>query len=116
MRIMPLKFIPKNGIGKLHAVLKAIDYAIENGAQVLSNSWGGATKGGVLFEMMKSIRQGIVIVTAAGNAKVNNDHMPAYPSGYDLPGLLSVGASASRGDRADFLITEKIQLMCLRRG
>ena len=63
---------------------------------------GGATKGGVLFEMMKKASdKGIVIVTAAGNAKVNNDHMPAYPSGYDLPGLLS-GASASRGDRARF--------------
>ncbi len=38
--IMALKFLSKSGSGTLAGAISSIDYAIDNGAQVLSNSWG----------------------------------------------------------------------------
>ena len=103
VRIMPLKFIPKNGVGKMHAVLKAIDYAIENGAHILSNSWGGAPKESVLFDLLSiASEKGISIIAAAGNSKLDADRFPLYPAAYDIPGLISVGATMGRGTKANF--------------
>ena len=87
----------------MHAVLKAIDYAIENGAQILSNSWGGAPKESILFDLLSTASdRGISIIAAAGNSKLDADRFPLYPAAYEIPGLISVGATMGRGTKANF--------------
>jgi len=103
VKIMALKFIPENGIGKMFAVLKAIDYAIEKGAKVMSNSWGGAPKESVLFDLLKvASEKGIIIINAAGNNSLDAERFPMYPASYDIPGNMSIGATMGRGSRARF--------------
>ena len=103
VRLMPLKFIAQNGIGQMSAVLKAIDYAIENGAHILSNSWGGAPKESILVDLLTvASEKGISIVAAAGNSRNDSDRFPIYPAAYEIPGVVSVGATMGRGTKATF--------------
>jgi len=87
--IMPLKF----GMN-IASELAAFQYAIDNGAHIVNASWGGvkfsfAELGGILA--LKNA--GILLVAAAGNGGTDNDQMPDYPSGYDLPNILTVAAT-----------------------
>ena len=40
-KIMSVQFLSSRGSGTTEGAIKAIDYAINNGADILSNSWGG---------------------------------------------------------------------------
>lgn len=98
-------------VGDLAAELKAFDYAMQMGADVVNGSFGGpifasrAERGRV----KRGIARGITMVFAAGNENGDNDLLipgvdfdgdqmpdmlsPAYPASYDLPGIISVAAS-----------------------
>src|SRR5262249_30778357 len=41
VKIMPVKFLSSGGSGTLDAAILAVDFARNNGANVMSNSWGG---------------------------------------------------------------------------
>lgn len=102
VRIMPLKF-STGGAGTMESALKAIDYAIEHNADIISNSWGGAPKESILFDLLnEASKKGIFIVNAAGNSGNSSERFPVYPASYDIPGLMSVGATMGRGSRANF--------------
>jgi hypothetical protein len=90
--IMPLKFIGPNG-GATSDAINAIFYASDNGARVLSNSWGGPTYSRALEDAIAySYDHEAVFVAAAGNASGNNDNVPVYPANYKLPNVISVAA------------------------
>ena len=40
--LMPLRFLGSDGSGDLFAAVKAIDYAVNNGAHIISASFGAA--------------------------------------------------------------------------
>ena len=102
VKIMSLKF-STGGAGTMDAALEAIDYAIEQGADIMSNSWGGAPKESILFDLLNlASEKGIFIVNAAGNSGNDSDRFPIYPASYDIPGLMSVGATMGRGSKANF--------------
>ncbi len=75
------------------AIQSAIDWAWQNGADVLSNSWGGGTPSSAIINAFERARlqgrggKGCVIVIAAGN-----DNGPVSFPG-DLPNVLTVAAS-----------------------
>lgn len=91
VKIMPLKFLRKDGNGDTAASLNAIAYARKMGADVLSCSWGGTSRSQALADAIASTN--LLVVTAAGNSGTNNDVIPHYPSGFDSPQILSVAAS-----------------------
>jgi subtilisin family serine protease len=92
--IMAVKFLSASGSGTLADAIKAIDYARENGAQVMSNSWGGGPYSQELYDAIKRASDaGITFVAAAGNDGSNNDSTPSYPASYQLPNVVSVAAS-----------------------
>ena len=102
VKIMALKF-STGGAGTMEAALEAIDYAIEKGAHIMSNSWGGAPAESILFDLLKKASEkGIFIVNAAGNSGNNSDRFPIYPASYDFPGNMSIGATMGRGSKANF--------------
>ena len=67
VRVMPLKFLSAAGGGSTLNAIRAIEYAVKNGAQVISNSWGGPYYSKFLEEaVLKAQAQGAILVAAAG--------------------------------------------------
>jgi len=91
--IMGVKFLSAQGGGTLADAVKAIDWATNNGAHIMSNSWGG---GGFSQALLDSIQRasdkGIIFIAAAGNDSANNDSSPGYPASYQVPNVISVAA------------------------
>ncbi|MDH5218273.1 MAG: S8 family serine peptidase, partial [Gammaproteobacteria bacterium] len=101
-RIMPLKFMDNQGVGTTAAAIRAIEYAVANGAKVSNNSWGGGNFSQALFDAIQAAnRAGHMFIAASGNDGVSNDRTPHYPSSFDLPNIISVGAS----DESDLITT-----------
>ena len=103
IRIMPLKFLDNQGVGSTSDAISAIYYAIENGARVLNNSWGGPNYSAALHEAVAySYNQGIVFVAAAGNTGTDNDYEPLYPASYEVPHMISIAATTEQDRLAHF--------------
>lgn len=101
--LMGLKFLTGSGGGTLANAIKAIDYATDNGANIMSNSWGG---GGFSQALLDSIQRasdkGILFIAAAGNSRQDNDRRPTYPANYETPNMVSVAAIDNTGRLANF--------------
>ncbi|TSC84745.1 MAG: Peptidase S8 and S53, subtilisin, kexin, sedolisin [Parcubacteria group bacterium Gr01-1014_13] len=68
IKIMPLRAINSNGDGSLKEVAKAINYAVSNGADIISTSFVGDRNSFALQESLFNARKyGIIVVAAAGN-------------------------------------------------
>jgi subtilisin family serine protease len=97
---MALKFLAGDGSGTTADAIRAIDYAVEHGAKVLSNSWGGRGEGDnmALKDAIDRARsKDILFVAAAGNDSADNDGSEAsYPAAYDNDNLISVAATDNK--------------------
>lgn len=95
--IMPLRFLNENGSGDLNNGIKAIDYAIEKGVQVISASWGAevpeATAAPLLEAVKRASDKGIIFVVAAGNSRKNNDTSNFFPANSPYANVINVAAS-----------------------
>ncbi|MFC1598729.1 S8 family peptidase [Patescibacteria group bacterium] len=84
-KVMPLRVLNEKGAGNTHEVIKAINYAIDNGADIINLSFVGDTYDKELERAIQvAYDQGIVIVAAAGNEDlqgkpVDLDIMKRYP-------------------------------------
>lgn len=98
VQIMPLKFLSSTGSGRTSDAVRAIYYAVDNGATVINCSWGGGSYSRALIDALTyAYDNEVLVVTAAGNNASNNDSSPMYPAAYDVPANLSV-ASTTDGD------------------
>lgn len=83
--------------------IEAIEYAVENGATVLSNSW---RIDGYSQSMKDAIEDagdaGVLFVAAAGNDTSNNDIVGMYPATYDCANIISVLATDRYDDISGF--------------
>ena len=103
VQIMPLKFMNAQGQGSTSAAIRALDYAVTNGARVSNNSWGGGAFSQALFDAIQTAnRQNHLFVAAAGNDGVNTDGGTNFPSTYDLPNIISVAATDQSDRLASF--------------
>lgn len=103
VKMMPVKFLSASGSGDTQGAIKSIVYAVENGAKILSNSWGGGGKSKALIETIEfALSKGVLFVAAAGNDGEDTDDSPHYPSSYDVKNIISVAALNNQGDLADF--------------
>ena len=90
VQIMALKFLDATG-GYTSDAIECIQYGVGNGARVLSNSWGGGGYEQALKDAIDAAgAAGVAFVAAAGNAGMNNDTTPNYPSNYDSANLIAV--------------------------
>ena len=93
-KIMPLKFLGADGSGTTADAISAILYARAKGVPILNNSWGGDDFSQALLDAIgQADTSGELFVAAAGNDFTNTDSEPFYPSSYDAPNVVSVGAS-----------------------
>jgi len=101
--LVAIKFLNQEGVGSLENALKSIQYAIDIGADIMSNSWGGFDESAALAEAIRAAETaGIVFVVAAGNSMSNNDKKPVWPSNYAMSNVISVGAMNGQGGRSYF--------------
>ncbi len=103
LKIMALKYLDSSASGWTGNAIKAIDYAIKNGAVVMNNSWGSNSYSQALSEAIERARKAhILFVAAAGNGDsagngINIDRIPFYPAAYTHDNIISV-AAAGAGD------------------
>jgi subtilisin family serine protease len=101
--VMALKFLDASGSGSDADATSAILYAADEGAQVMSNSWGGADYDQALADAIAyADSKGALFVAAAGNDAADNDSSPHYPSSYGAPNIVSVAATDQNDDKAYF--------------
>jgi len=88
-QLMPLKVLDDKGEGNSSKVIKAIDYAAANGANIINLSFVGFGYSRSLDEAIKRAYDAGVIVVAAGGNEVgqgegyNLDETPMYPACLD---------------------------------
>ncbi len=97
-RLMILKIMDGFGVGTTANAIRALTYAVEQGAKIINASWGGTHHDGALLETLRWVgEQGVLVVAAAGNAGEDNaDGKPTYPAAYQLTNLISVAAYDNR--------------------
>lgn len=101
-KIMPLKVLDSVGNGSTANVIKAINYAVSHGANVINMSFGGpnASTTPLITACNDAIQAGVVLVAAAGNSNQSievNDFAPA-----NINGVIAVGSIDSNGTKASF--------------
>ena len=103
--IIPIKAFDENGFTSNVLLMESIEFALKNGARVMSLSWGSETKSEVLSEVLEAAcNRGLIIVASAGNEPTGD---PQYPAAY--PEVIGVGALAPDGkaweksNRGDFV-------------
>lgn len=111
-QVMGCKFLSASGSGSSADAIKCINYAVANGAKVLSNSWGGGGFSLGLYNAIKDARdKGVLFVAACGNSYTSSLSLPA---GYcqdktyngkvykGLDNVLAVAASNEQDKKAPF--------------
>lgn len=96
--IMAIRYYSDSNSDAQHIAntVKAINYAIDNGANVINYSGGGSSFSPAEYQAIKRAEQkGILFVTAAGNNHADTDESENayYPSSYGLPNIISVAAT-----------------------
>ena len=103
LTLMPIRFLGADGSGDLMQAAKAIDYATQNGAHVISASWGAAVgreQVGPILEAIERARdKGVVFVVAAANDGKSNDFTEVYPANAGFSNVISVAASGSEDEK-----------------
>jgi subtilisin family serine protease len=93
--LMILRFMGGGqGAGTTESAIQAIQYALANGADIISSSWGGYERSQALEDAVRATEQrGTLFIAAAGNYSSNNDQRPTYPASYPFSNVISVAAS-----------------------
>lgn len=107
VKIMPLVVLDSYGFGDSGAVVKAFDYAIKNGADVINLSFGGYDYSQDLKEkIIEANQKNITIVAAAGNSLLGGidlDVSPMYPICYDYEWQANKIIGVASTDKNDVL-------------
>ncbi len=121
VRMMSLKILDSSGQGDAFSFLRAVQYAVDNGAKVINTSLGTCPVGytdsnGNVCKLTSAdlqplkdaveyaLNHGVMIVAAAGNDGLDTDRYPVYPASYskDYPNVISVASVNSDGNLSSF--------------
>jgi len=81
VKIMAEKAIGADGSGYEDDLAKAIIHAVDQGAKILSNSWGAPSDSMLIHEAIQyAYNNGVLVIAAAGNSATNTKF---YPAAYD---------------------------------
>jgi len=98
VRVMAEKGLDESGSGRLSDLASAIIHAVDQGADIVSCSWGSYEKSTLLHEAVKyAYDHGVLVVAAAGNDATDTKH---YPAAYDE--VFAVTATDQNDDPASF--------------
>merc|ERR1712038_1156171 len=105
VKLMALKGLSDSGGGTISGLLACLNYAVDKGAKISSNSWGGGTVNGIEDVWDAVLRNNLdhLFVAAAGNS--NREITDSYKSmtcGLKEPNLLCVASSTKNDARSSF--------------
>ena len=93
--IIPIRVFDDDGVTTNFDLMKSILFAVDNGARVMSLSWGTEVESDFLRDATDvASSKGLVIVASAGNEPTGK---PVYPAAY--PSVVGVGALGVDGKR-----------------
>ena len=96
MKLMNLKTLKgREGTGSTFALVRAIRYAEENGADICNLSMGAYASDMTLYNTIAA--SDMLFVCAAGNDRLNLAEHPIYPGCYDLDNIICVGNADKNG-------------------
>lgn len=107
IKIMAVKALNDEGLGTTGDLLSSLDYAIENGARVSSNSWGSSSSVSSYEDRMWSnvLENNLdhIFVAAAGNENLmlDSSYKP-LACGLDVSNLICVAASNINDEKSSF--------------
>ena len=91
--LIAIRAFDDNGFTSSFQLMQGIEFAIRNGARVLSLSWGADTPSEFLESALTdAASKGLIVVASAGNEPTGR---PVYPAAY--PSVIAVGALAPDG-------------------
>ena len=103
VRLMPLKAFDASGSGQVSAIIAALDYAVDNGARISNNSYGGPEFVRAEYDaFVAATAAGHLAFAAAGNDGVNSDELPHYPASFRITNVVSVAATTDTDVIAPF--------------
>jgi subtilisin family serine protease len=98
--LMPVKFIDKDECGTSTQAAEAVLFAANNGAAVISASWGGLGYSTALRDAISGAGcKGILFVASAGNTALDLDKNSYFPATYALDNMIVAGASDDDDNR-----------------
>lgn len=109
--IMPITVMQSDGTGDVATIVKGIDYAVKNKANVLNLSLGTYANSNAMRQALEKAYQSAVVVAAAGNdgrciyvshayEHMDPVPMPSFPGAYSF--VLGVQATTPSGGLASF--------------
>ncbi|HOC67285.1 MAG TPA: S8 family serine peptidase [Candidatus Hydrogenedentes bacterium] len=93
--IMALKFLDDSGSGYDTDAISALEYAVDKGAHLTNNSWGGGGYSQALADAINAagMANQLFIAAAGNDIGNNNDVNPHYPATYPSDNIIAVAAS-----------------------
>ena len=99
-KLMGVKGLSDQGYGSTWDLVQAVQWAVDNGADVLSNSWGGWGDSQTLRDVFQyAYDRGVTSIAAAGNS-YQTDALLFMPAMFDT--VITVGASDANDELAYF--------------
>ncbi len=96
-KFLPVAIFQPNYVGDFY-VARGVVWAVNQGAQVLNNSWGGLGYWNLVKEAFDyALANGVVVVASAGNSYKDEVRTPA---GY--PGIIASAAADGNRNKTDF--------------
>jgi len=95
-KIMAIKALDAEGGGDLDAVINGINFAVDNGADVINMSLGGAgANAGIQMALDRAVSNGVVVLAAAGNESTQLSNVNFFSPGSYAAGISGVVAVGS---------------------
>ncbi|MEH1166335.1 type VII secretion-associated serine protease mycosin [Micromonospora sp. CPCC 205539] len=102
-RILPIRVLPSikgtNDEGLPGEIARAIDYAVDNGADVINLSLVTENRPQLATAVERALAKRVVLVAAAGNRGESQQDRTAYPAAY--PGVIAVAGVDEQGGHVD---------------
>lgn len=95
VKILPCKFL-EGVTGDADDAVKAIKYAIDNGADIINCSWCFENQDTKLYNLIKE-NPDVLFICAAGNSNIDLDEKKLYPASYALDNVISVMSICNDG-------------------
>ncbi|MEM7673558.1 MAG: S8 family serine peptidase [Verrucomicrobiota bacterium] len=101
--LMAIRFMDSDGVGYISDALEGIEYAYQNGADIVNCSFATGSYSSLFLQSIERARDAdTIIVAAAGNENTNLESVASYPAAYSTANIVSVASTDSDGGISSF--------------